>query len=128
MEKMRVIDSKGKFTTGAVNMEIHKGYHTFDELKFALIDALNSDDDLLLKKDFANKIAPSEHLLYYLKQNLFDSRPLYVNIDFIKTKYFDDLKKFKQREWNSNQQFGYQGYKKSSLTEVVDYVIEEKEL
>ena len=123
--KMRVIDSKGKFTTGAVNMEIHKGYHTFDELKFALIDALNSDDDLLLK-DFANKIAPSEHLLYYLKQNLFDSRPLYVNIDFIKTKYFDDLKKFKQREWNSNQQFGYQGYKKSSLTEVVDYVIEEK--
>ena len=117
--KMRVMDSKGNFITDEKPMQPHIGYETFDELKFALIEALDSKDDTLLK-EFVDKIAPSEHILYYLKQNLFDKSTLYVNIDYIKEKYLRDLLTFKNSEWNADTSLGYSGYNRSSLN-VVDY-------
>jgi WG containing repeat len=119
--KMRVIDSKGNFVTNEQSMQPHNGYETFDELKFALIEALDSKDKNLLKQ-FVIKIAPSEHILHYLKENLFDKSTLYVNIDYIKEKYLQDLLKFKYSEWNADTSYGYHGYNRSSLN-VVDYTI-----
>jgi hypothetical protein len=117
--KMRVINNKGTFITKEEPMQPHSGYETFDDLKLALIEALDSKDQNLLKT-FVNKIAPSEHILYYLKENLFDKSTLYVNIDYIKEKYLKDLLKFKYSEWNADTSYGYKGYNRASL-QVVDY-------
>jgi len=116
--KMRVIDDQGKFITSEVVMEPHNGYKTFDELKWALIKALDSKDNALLK-DFAEKIAPSEHILFYLKSNAFNKRSLEnTNIKAIKEKYYNDLLGFKLSRWNKDSGFAYN---KASLTEVRDY-------
>src|SRR5690606_30445319 len=47
--KMRIIDDKGKFVSEETAMQPHKGFKTFDELKSALVAALDSTDDALLK-------------------------------------------------------------------------------
>lgn len=114
MGKMRVIDSKGSFITSEKPMQPHKGYETFDELKYSLIEALDSKDEALLK-EFVDKVAPSEHILYYLTDNLFEGGSLYTNISFIKEKYFRDLLKFKQFEWNADTSLGHLGYNRASL-------------
>ncbi len=103
-------------------MQPHKGYTTFDELKFDLVKALDSKDDVLLK-EFVTKITPSEHILYYLKQNIFDKSTLYPNPAFIQEKYLTDLKKFKYQEWHQNKRYGYNGYNHKSLTDINDYTI-----
>lgn len=117
--KMRVINSKGNFITNEKPMQPHVGYETFDELKFALIAALESKDDKLLN-EFVNKIVPSEHILCFLKQNVFDKNTLYVDINHIKEKYLHDLQTFKHSEWNADTSSGYLGYDRSSL-KIVDY-------
>jgi hypothetical protein len=117
--KMRVINSEGNFITDEKPVQPHKGYETFDELKFALIKALESKEDTLLA-EFVNKIAPSEHLLYYLKQSVFDKSTLYLDVNHIKEKYLSDLLMFKRQEWNADTRFGYKGYNRTSL-HVVDY-------
>ncbi|MBD1367534.1 WG repeat-containing protein [Mucilaginibacter sp. ZT4R22] len=115
---MRVVNDKGAFTTAAVPMAAHKGYKTFDELKWALIKALDSKDDALLK-DFADKVAPSEHILFYLKENAFSKRPLQgMDIDAVRARYYTDLLNFKQRYWNGSSGLPY---KRESLTDVADY-------
>lgn len=118
--KMRVINDKGNYLTSETSMNPHIGFKTFDDLKFALIDALDSKDDVLLK-DFVDKIAPSEHILYYLKRNIFSNDPLnYVTISHIKERYFIDLMKFKHSYWNDNSG---NGYNRTSLTKVTDYTL-----
>lgn len=118
--KMRAIDEKGNYFTSETTMNPHIGYKTFDELKFALIDALDSQDNVLLK-DFVDKIAPSEHILYYLKRNMFSNEPMnYIDISHIKERYYNDLMEFKYRYWNENS--GY-GYNRTSLTKVTDYTL-----
>jgi hypothetical protein len=118
--KMRVIDEKGKFITSEVAMQPHHGYKTFDELKWALVNALDSKDNLPLK-DFAKRIAPSEHLLFYLKENVFTKQTLqYTNVNAVREKYYNDLLKFKLSRWNQTSDFGY---KRSSLTNVRDYTL-----
>lgn len=116
--KMKVVNEKGKFITEETAMQPHKGYVTFDELKQSLIKAFDSQDDTLLK-DFAEKIAPSEHLLYYLKNNPFDNKPLeYTNINYIKEKYYNELLNFKRNYWKSTSGLSYNH---NSLTDVTDY-------
>ena len=116
--KMRVIDDKGRFTTPEVAMLPHNGYKTFDELKWALVTALDSKDNALLK-DFAEKITPSEHILFYLKENPFTKKPLEsTDINTIKEKYYSDLLGFKMSDWNQTSGFAY---KRTSLTGVTDY-------
>ena len=117
--KMRVMDDKGNFISQEKEMQPPAGYETFDELKNALVKAMDSKEDVLLK-EFANKIAPSEATLYYLKQNIFDQEPLYVNVEQVKEKYFNDLLRFKNNEWHANEKYGKSGYNRSSLN-VVDY-------
>lgn len=117
--KMRVMDDKGNFISQEKEMQPPAGYETFDELKEALIKAMDSKEDVLLK-EFVTKIAPSEAILYYLKQNIFDENPLYVNVTQVKEKYFNDLLSFKKNEWNADGKYGKSGYNRSSLN-VVDY-------
>jgi len=123
--KMKVINSKGVFISSEGIMRPHRGYTTFDEMKYALIRALDSKEDLLLK-DFVEKIAPSQHILFYLTQNLFDSKTSleYTDINFVKEKYLNDLLRFKSKYWNQKSDFGYN---RASLTEVTDYTIDQSE-
>jgi len=116
--KMRVIDDKGKYLTAETEMQAHKGYKSFDELKQALIKALDSDGDELLK-DFANKIAPSEHLLFYLNKNIFNDNKLEsIYIPNIKERYLNVLLLFKYRYWKDSSSFRYD---RTSLTDVSDF-------
>jgi hypothetical protein len=118
--KMRVIDEKGNYLTTEIAMKPHSGFQSFDELKLELIKALNNNDDVLLK-EFVDKIAPSEHILYYLKNNMFTNNTLdYVDISYIKEKYYTDLLQFKHSYWSKNSGMGY---KRTSLTEVTDYTL-----
>lgn len=119
--KMKVIADNGKFISTEVEMTPHRGYETFEELKQSLIKSLdNKSDDAL--KEFASKIAPSKHLLYYLKENQFDKKSLQnIDIDYIQDKYYRDLLDFKNREWNVKGGFAYN---RNSLTDVADYTLE----
>lgn len=117
---VKLMSSDGKFTGNEQKMKPHNGYKTFDELKFALVDALNSKEDEKLKL-FSQKIAPSAHLLYYLKENILDGKGIYLdsdNLGYISDAYFERLRKFKYQDWNSEVM-----YRRGSLTNVKDFTI-----
>lgn len=115
--EMRMMNSEGKFTTSPVEMEMHDGYKTFEELKEELIVAFNSPDDKKLK-EVAKKMAPSKHLMCYLKKNIFDGSRLYpIEEQYVQDKYFEILQKFKWSYWNSDF------YNRSSLTKVTDFTL-----
>jgi len=114
---MKVINDKGAYTGVKKEMTIHDGYKTFDELKFALIEALeNPKDDKLMT--FCTKIAPSKHILYYLTTNVFDKKSLEYTPtqDLIAKQYFKKLSEFKLDRWNDGR-----FYNKGSLKSVNDY-------
>jgi len=119
--KMRVIDEKGNYHSTEITMQPHNGYRSFDELKLELIKALDNNNDVLLK-EFVDKIAPSDHILYYLKINMFNNNNTldYVDISYIKEKYYNDLLQFKHNYWGKNSGLGYE---RTSLTEVTDYTL-----
>jgi len=118
--KMHVINKNGKFERDIVDMNMHVGYATFEDLKQDLIKALNSKDDQLIV-DFCVKIAPSKHLLYYLKENVFSKEDLYyVDIDRIIKIYTKELLEFKYRYWKS------EWYNQSSLTQVKDFTLNDR--
>jgi hypothetical protein len=117
---MRVIDQNGKYISRAVKMNPHEGYRTFDALKFALIEALQSNDDELLE-EFVNKIAPSDHILYYLKKNIFNDQSLsYTNQEYIKQRYLEEWKKY-----NSYRRYNPTAPPRTfpELTHVEDYTL-----
>ena len=116
--KMQIIQESGELLNNQTLMKMHDGFKTFDELKSALIDALNAKDDSEIIT-FSQKIAPSKHLLSYLNQNIFNKENLYLGDDlhYITERYTEVLLKFKHRSWNS------EFYNKKSLTDVTDYTI-----
>jgi hypothetical protein len=117
--KMREIDHNGNFLSAEEKGQMHEGYETFDALKKAFIEALEHPKDELLK-EFVEKIAPSEHLLYFLKYNIFKKTELlYVNIPYIKEQYLKELIDYKYNYWN-NTNHGVTYYK-AELTDTVDY-------
>nr|WP_315158013.1 WG repeat-containing protein [uncultured Flavobacterium sp.] len=114
---MRVINNKGAFTGVKKEMNIHDGYKTFDELKYALVEALdNPKNDQLMA--FCTKIAPSKHILYYLTTNIFDRKSLQYtpSQDMIAKQYYKKLSEFKLDRWNDDR-----FYNKASLKSVTDY-------
>jgi hypothetical protein len=112
---MKVIDEQGVFQGESQNMQPHHGYKTFEELKLALIQALDATNDAQIKT-FARKIAPSAHILYYLKNNIFTDDELAVDVNNVIQKYESDLLDFKQ-SWTS----GF--YNRQSLLSIADYTI-----
>lgn len=100
--KMKEINTKGKFISKEIAMEPHKGFESFLELKLTLIEAMESKNDTLLL-DFVKKIAPSKHLVHWLKNSdqRISSKVRYLDYDRIVKTYFERLLKFKQRSWNS---------------------------
>ncbi|MFO7862961.1 MAG: hypothetical protein R6U85_03090, partial [Salinivirgaceae bacterium] len=44
----------------------------------------------------------------------------YVDISYIKEKYYNDLLQFKHNYWNKNSGLGYE---RTALTEVIDYTL-----
>lgn len=118
--KMRIINDKGDFISEPKIMKPHRGFKTFNELKFSLINALNSKDDKDLMT-FSEKISPSPHLLYYLKNNVFNDATLgYVDLRFIREKYFEELMEFKKYRWQDTSDYGYLP---AILTEVTDFTL-----
>lgn len=116
--KMRLIDGNGKIVSVEKTMNPHKGFKTFDELKSALVVALDSYNDQLLM-DFAEQIAPSEHLLYFIKSNVFNNQKLNgVNPKVVSQVYYEQLKEFRDRYWNDNSSMKYN---RESIIGVVDY-------
>lgn len=117
--KMRVITSRGKYLTAPIDMNIHVGFKTFEELKSALINALNSDDSKLLHA-FVDKIAPSKHLIYLINENSRMGRNLnYMNLEEVKNKYYHLLNNFRINEWNATD--AQQKYDRSDLLDVFDF-------
>ncbi len=120
--KMKVIDSDGNFVSGETPMKPHNGFTSFEELKKNFVEVMNSKEDESLR-DFATKIAPSEHILYFLKNNVFNEQPLhYLDIDHIIETYYQELLKFKYQDWNSS----YDPYKRESWTKVNDFTVYER--
>lgn len=118
--KMRVINDKGVFVTEEVAMQPHKGFKTFDELKLALVRAFDSKDIALLK-EFVEKVAPSDHIIFYLKNNPFGKGSLeYINFDEAKQTCFEELRQFMLHKWREDA--GY-GYDPSTLTDVTDFTL-----
>jgi hypothetical protein len=116
--KMKLINLEGNFISSEIPMKPHKGFSNFEELKKEFVKIMNSEDDELLR-DFASKIAPSEHILFYLKKNVFSHEPLYyINVDHVIETYYQELRKFKYQEWNSS--YGL-NYRKDSWIKVNDF-------
>ncbi|MEZ4854728.1 WG repeat-containing protein [Flavobacterium sp.] len=118
--KMHILQDNGRLSSEAQIMDIHDGYKSFDELKQALIVALNDKDNQKMVA-FSKKISPSKHLLQFLDRNVFTNEKLYLgeNLSWITEKYTDVLLRFKYSYWNSDF------YKKESLTNVPDFIIYE---
>ncbi|MEM6722176.1 MAG: WG repeat-containing protein [Bacteroidota bacterium] len=99
---MREISSVGKFLTAATPMKPHKGFSSMKEMKAALIAAMDNPNDSTLY-DFAQKIMPSKHLMYYFKDAKKEIRDKvrYVDYDMVLKKYYRKLLEFKRYTWNS---------------------------
>ncbi|MBB2148632.1 hypothetical protein [Pedobacter gandavensis] len=118
---MGLIDQNGKFIGKPAAMTSHQGYETFDELKFALVKALDSKDDEELKR-FADQIAPSKHILFFLKDNPFNRKSIGIlNIGLIKQKYYHVLLEFKLDKWQRPNAYNHR-----SLPAVPDYTAHEE--
>lgn len=118
--KMREIDETGKFLTPAVAMKPHKGFTSFKELKSELIKALNDKNDVLLR-EFAEKIGPSKHLMYFFQyaDERIRSKTQNVNYEYVVNKYYKKLLEFKRYTWNSEY------FNKNNLS-TEDYTVEER--
>lgn len=116
--RMQILKSNGELLKETEEMSPHIGFKTFGDLKQALITALNSSSDSLLKV-FAVKISPSAHILYYLKNNVFNGEKIGpISSENVSEKYFNDLKLFKERYWKQPISFD-----KRSLNEIPDYTL-----
>jgi hypothetical protein len=113
--KMRPINQQGGFLKPEIEMQPHQGYKTFDELKAGLIAALDSKDDQELKR-FADKVAPSEHILHFVTYNDFNRQPLgRLDVAYLRDTYFQALLNFKFDKWDAGR------YDRTSLTGVKDF-------
>ncbi|PXY44851.1 WG repeat-containing protein [Flavobacterium hydrophilum] len=120
---MKIINTRGNFQGLRGKMTMHNGYKTFDELKAALITALNSPkNDLLL--EFSKKIAPSKHLLYFLNDNILRNKIELPSRDpeVIAKEYFNELVDFKTRKWETKE------YNQGFLIYVNDYTYERDDI
>lgn len=115
--KMYSMNSTGRVSGVGVAMQPHIGFATFDDMKFALVKALESKDNALLKA-WVDKAAPSEYILKFFKDSdLYKREGVAMDATYINQKYYTDLLKFKIQNWNSEY------YKKKSLTGVKDYTL-----
>ena len=113
--KMRLLNKNGALLSEERPMEPHNGYTSFEQLKQALINALNSEDDKDLEH-FANKTAPSWHTLFLIKANILTGEPLgIVSPEGVQKKYLEKLLQFKKTKWKTGL------YNKKHLTSVDDY-------
>lgn len=98
---MRELRSDGTYLSGAISMKMHQGFRTFEELKNALILALNNPDDSAIM-DFVEKLVPSPHIIHVLKQHeSINIRRLNFNTETLKNRHFDLLVNFKRNKWNA---------------------------
>jgi len=115
--KMRLLNKSGTLLSEERLMEPHNGYTSFEQLKQALADALNSSDNKDLEI-FAYKTAPSWHALFLIKANILTGEPLgIVSPEGVKKRYLEDLLQFKKTKWLTGL------YDKKKLTNVDDYTL-----
>lgn len=111
--KSKEIDKNGKFTGFEGDFSMHEGFKTFDELKFAFLKMLDSKTDQEVR-DFAKKIAPSPHLIYYLNQSSLKNRMPYLDDESIVNQYYYELLDLKNNGRDRD-------YVKEKLSQVKDY-------
>jgi|GEM_PF-6807281 len=115
--QMRMISLKGEYVGSAVPMDPHDGFTSFSEMKEALWQAFEDSTENSLM-DFCLKIAPSEHMQYYLTKNLFSSKPMAsVSKEGVALKYYYELKYFRDYIMGSEKE----AYRRAFL-EVEDFV------
>ena len=114
-KKAKEIDKNGKFTIFEGDFSSHEGFKTFDDFKFEFLKMLDSKTDQEVK-DYAKKIAPSPHLLHFLKQSAFKKRTEYLDYESVVNTYYQELLEFKNNKFKNQ-------YVKEKLSEVRDYNI-----
>lgn len=102
--KMRVINKDGTYILSEVAMNPHQGFTTVEEMKYALIDAMDSQSNNELRS-FAEKIAPSPHILYFYEKqenNHYEyvNRYGYTDLENLVDVYYKALLIIKYNDWN----------------------------
>lgn len=115
-QKVREIDSKGQFAKFEDQFSIHQGFKTFDEMKYGFLKMLDSKTDAEVK-EYARKIAPSPHLIYFLRESSFKNRVAYLDSESIVNVYYSELLNLK----NNNRNRTYLHEKLSSVKDFTGY-------
>lgn len=85
-----------------LKIQMHQGFKTMYGVKMALIKAMDSKEDSALYY-FAQKIAPSPHVFYFLSMHEKVNRKVNnVSYDNIVSNYYQKLRTFKYNMWNSS--------------------------
>jgi hypothetical protein len=113
-DSMRIINEACQLISEAKPMHYHEGFRTFESLKLALINSLNSKHDELLL-DFAQQITPSKHMLFLFSK----ISHTYAYVEYLSPKticerYLEVLLEVKRR-WNETD------YDQNKLVKIEDY-------
>lgn len=128
--KMNSIDARGVLGNEQKSITPHEGYTNFEVLKADLYEALmDSANDKLM--EFCKKIAPSQHLLQFIPNNVFNGKELgYVYTEMTIEKYYSALLRYKTREIGVPYNAGGSDYYvnerkklKRNLLEIDDFTI-----
>lgn len=102
--KMRMLNVDGAFQTEAITMEPHQGYTTYEALKLALWEAITDSSGHKLM-DFCMKVAPSDHINYYVKHNVFNKGyPFPTNQKNIAERYYYEILRYRATWFNAEEQ------------------------
>jgi hypothetical protein len=113
--KMRLLNKNAEFQNSIYTMSPHNGFLIFDEVIEFLIQALESENDQKII-EFVDKIFPSEHIIYVLKdKQYFDKKIDRTILESNKKSYTEDLLKFKHDKWKTGI------FDKKKLTDDVFY-------
>lgn len=98
---MKPINEKAVFVSNAIQMDSHKGYKTYEDMKLGLIQALEGDDTQLV--DFVNKTTLSKHLIYFIKRGPLDNgRIATEGLDQIRNSCIEDLRFIKENQYRKD--------------------------
>lgn len=115
---MNEIDTLGVPVANKIPMKPHQGYTSMQELKEAFVRAMNAKDDAAVK-EFAEKIMPSPHLMYFFSKTdeRYRSRTQYLDYQYILEEYNQMLLKVKYYVWQQPS------YDRENILGVEDFTV-----
>ncbi|MFT5818865.1 MAG: hypothetical protein ACI8ZM_000086 [Crocinitomix sp.] len=115
-DEMRQINESCQLISEAKPMRYHEGFRSFEALKLALINSLNSKDEELLL-DFAQKITPSKHILFLFSKITHTYAYVeYLSPSTLSKRYYEVLLEAKKR-WSETE------YDQNKLIAIEDYTV-----